>query len=36
MNGEVINMDLRGDICPYPLIMAIKKISELEDREGYH
>ena len=27
---ETVEGDLRGDVCPYPLIMAIKKISELE------
>ena len=26
---EVI--DLKGDVCPYPLIMAIKRINEVED-----
>lgn len=25
-------IDLRGDVCPYPLIMAVKRISEVEDR----
>jgi len=29
LKEEVI--DLKGDVCPYPLIMAIKKISEEED-----
>jgi TusA-related sulfurtransferase len=28
---EEVIIDLRGDVCPYPLIMAIKKISEEED-----
>ena len=31
MGVEVIDIDLRGDVCPYPLIVAIKKISEIED-----
>ena len=30
LEEEVI--DLRGDVCPYPLIMAIKRVSEVEDR----
>ncbi len=25
-------IDLRGDVCPYPLIMALKKVIEVEDR----
>jgi TusA-related sulfurtransferase len=25
-------IDLRGDVCPYPLIMAIKRVSAVEDR----
>ena len=29
LEEEVI--DLKGDVCPYPLIMAIKKISDEED-----
>ncbi|HID19763.1 MAG TPA: sulfurtransferase TusA family protein [Methanophagales archaeon] len=29
LEEEVI--DLKGDVCPYPLIMAIKRISEVED-----
>jgi len=31
MDAKVVTIDLRGDVCPYPLIMAIKKISEIKD-----
>ncbi len=31
MDTKQIIMDLRGDVCPYPLIMAIKKITEIEN-----
>ncbi|MHC1584776.1 MAG: sulfurtransferase TusA family protein [Candidatus Syntropharchaeia archaeon] len=29
MEEEII--DLKGDVCPYPLVMAIKKVIEVED-----
>ena len=31
MDKEIIKINLRRDLCPYPLITALKKISEMSD-----
>ncbi|HID93513.1 MAG TPA: sulfurtransferase TusA family protein [bacterium (Candidatus Stahlbacteria)] len=31
MDREIIKISLKGDLCPYPLITALKKINEMED-----
>jgi len=31
MDREIIKINLKGDLCPYPLITALKKINEMEN-----
>jgi TusA-related sulfurtransferase len=30
MEPEVVNLNLEGEICPYTLILALKKVKEIE------
>lgn len=31
MKQKVVKLNVEGEICPYPLIMTIKKIQEIKD-----